>query len=80
MTVRVVGGVVHLEGNCRVEEAETLLLALQNTSAAVVEVSGLTRMHLALAQILIAQRPALRGVPSDPFLRGWLLPLLHSTD
>lgn len=80
MTVRVADGMIYLEGYCRVEEAEALLLALQEGHAEVVEVGEVTRMHLALAQILLAARPQLRGVPNDPFLRDWLLPLLHTAD
>jgi hypothetical protein len=78
VTVRIADGVIYLEDHCRVEEAETLLMALQEHREAIVDISRLTRIHLALAQILLAQRPQIRGAPSDPFLLDWLLPLLRS--
>jgi hypothetical protein len=78
--VRIVDGVLHLEDHCRVEEAETLLVSLQEQEVQIVDISRLTRLHLALAQILLAQRPQIRGTPSDPFLHNWLLPLLRPAD
>jgi hypothetical protein len=80
VTVRIADGVLYLEDHCRVEEAEALLVALQEQQAKIIDISRLARIHLALAQILFAQRPQIRGVPSDPFLRNWLLPLLRSAD
>lgn len=80
MTVRIEGNVIHLEGQCRVEEAEDLLVALQEGNDIVVDVRQLSRLHLSLAQILIAVRPTLCGAPTDPFLRDWLLPLMRTPE
>lgn len=77
MTVRIDQDVIHLEGHCRVEEAEALLIALQEGPGRIVDVGQLARLHLALMQILLAWSPELRGVPVDPFLRDRLLPIMH---
>lgn len=79
MTVRVADNVIHLEDHCRVEEAEALLQALQE-GAHTVDIGRLTRIHLAPVQILLAVGPAVRGIPSEPFLRDWLLPLFKPAD
>ncbi|MBO9601235.1 MAG: hypothetical protein J7496_01870 [Novosphingobium sp.] len=76
MTVRVADGVIFLEGACPVEDAEPLLLALQDCAAAQVDVSGLERMHLAVAQLLLAAGPAIAGAPEPAFLRDLLLPAI----
>lgn len=80
MTVRIDGDTIHLEGHCRIEEAETLLVALQEDGDRRVELGQLGRLHFALAQILLAIRPKVQGVPTDPFLRNWLLPLLSASE
>lgn len=77
MTVRVVDGIIFLEGAPAVEDAEPLLLALQAAPDAVVDIAGASRLHMAIVQLLLATRPAIRGVPTDPFLRDRLLPLLQ---
>lgn len=68
MTVSTCDGIVLLEGRCMVEDAEALLLALNNAPAAPVDVSAVTRMHMAVAQILLVGGARLRGTPQDPFL------------
>lgn len=76
MSVRVVDGVIHLAGSCPVEDAEPLLAALLD-GCAQVDLSGATRMHMAVAQLLVARRPAIAGVPPDPFIARHVLPLVE---
>ena len=68
MTVLVRDGMIVLEGRCQAEDAETLLLALQEQPGATVDVSGVKRVHLAVVQILFTFRPQLQGSPDVPFL------------
>jgi hypothetical protein len=76
MSVRLIDGMVRLEGECAVEDAEALLaLVLQNPSAPV-SLRDCTRLHLACAQVLLAARSPIGEAPLDPFLRDLLLPLL----
>jgi hypothetical protein len=75
MSVRVASGVVHLVGNCPVEDAEPLLVALLD-GCTDVDLGAASRLHMAVAQLLVARRPAIVGVPSDPFLARHLLPVL----
>ena len=77
MTVRVDEDIVHLEGACPVNDAEPLLAALQVIPAVIVDVSTVTRLHLAVVQLLMASRATIRGVPADPFLRDFVLPQLR---
>lgn len=75
MTVRCEGDTVWLEGVCRVEEAEVLAGRLA-AGVARVDLSRCTGLHAAVAQALLAWRPALAGAPEDPFLNEYLLPAL----
>ncbi|SDA31668.1 hypothetical protein [Sphingomonas sp. NFR15] len=73
MSVRVEAGVIHLEGRCLVEDAEPLLLALQDDADATVSLAGVTRLHMAVVQVLLAARPSLSGVPADLAVARFLL-------
>ncbi|QJU59368.1 hypothetical protein HL653_17830 [Sphingomonas sp. AP4-R1] len=77
MSIRIELGLVHLEGACPVGDAEPLLAALQSVPEVVVDLSTTTRLHLAVVQLLLVARPAVRGVPADPFLRDHILPKLR---
>lgn len=68
MTVRYESGVVVLEGRCLAEDAEELLLVLREKPSVEVDLHGVQRMHMAVAQVLLALRPRLRGTPAQPFL------------
>lgn len=63
MSVRVDADGVHLEGRCMVEDAEPLLLALQDHPGARVTVARATRLHMAVVQVLLAARAPLAGLP-----------------
>lgn len=76
MSVTVTGNVIALSGACLVEDAEPLLVALQADPRRSVDITGATRLHLAVVQLLLAARPTLTGVPDDPILRDRLLPML----
>lgn len=75
MTVHFDDGAIRIDGDCRVEDAEALLLLLQ-THAAPVDLSRCGRLHAAPFQVLLALRPAFIGTPGGAFVRDRLLPLL----
>lgn len=68
MSIRLTADAIHLEGRCMVEDAETLLVALQQNPEFAVDLSGLQRLHMAVAQVLLSIRPPMRGEASDIFL------------
>ncbi len=68
MSVRIADGVIWLDGRCLVEDAETLLLAIQQDSEAPVDIAGVQRLHLAVLQVLLVLKPKLRGTASNAFL------------
>ncbi|MBS0333309.1 MAG: hypothetical protein JSS35_11115 [Proteobacteria bacterium] len=74
MTVRLDGEVIHLEGDCHVEDAEVLLRRLQEAPGRGVDLSQCRRMHAALAQVLLSFRTPILAAPQDSFLRDRLLP------
>lgn len=74
MSVRLDQGVVRLEGECAVEHAETLLGLLQDNPTAAIDLHGCTRLHLAVAQVLLAARRPIAALPADPFLRDLFAP------
>ncbi|EWY38675.1 hypothetical protein N825_12750 [Skermanella stibiiresistens SB22] len=76
MTVRRLDGVVILEGDCPVDEAEPLLDALLAMPGAAVDWSGCVQLHTSLVQVLLAVRPVTRGVPEGDFLKKWIAPIL----
>jgi Ni,Fe-hydrogenase maturation factor len=63
-----------------VEEAEGLLDWLQKTKAAKVDLSGLTHLHTANLQVLMAAKPEICGWPEDIELRAWLEAALKSRE
>jgi hypothetical protein len=77
MTVRIDADAIHLIGRCAAEDADTLLVALQEAPGRTVDLGAAQRLHLAVAQVLLAGRPPVRGVPSSDFLARYLLNLLQ---
>ena len=76
MTVRLADGVVVLEGDCPVDEAEVLLELLLANPDAPVDWTACGQLHTAVIQVLLTARPAVRGDPECPFLRRWIAPLI----
>jgi hypothetical protein len=77
MTVRrAEDGTIRLEGDCPVEEAETLLGLLLAHPEAPVDWRLCRSAHGAVAQVLLALGRPVLGEPEDPFLRRWIAPLL----
>lgn len=76
MSVRVEGDTVHLAGRCLAEDAEALLVALQE-GAQIVDLAKVQRMHLAVAQVLLSARPAVQGSPDNAFLARYFVNLLQ---
>ncbi|GAA0741421.1 hypothetical protein CA233_05880 [Sphingomonas sp. ABOLD] len=77
MTVRVDADAIYLVGRCPAEDADTLLVALQEAPDRTVDLGAAQRLHLAVAQVLLAARPPVCGVPSSDFLARYLLNLLQ---
>ena len=80
MTVVLEGGVIRLHGDCRVEEAETLLQLLQADAGRAVDVSACRHLHGAVVQVLLELSPPIQGAPDDPFVRDMLLPNLRPNE
>ena len=76
MSVRAEGAVIRIEGEARVEDAETLLALLRAASGRSVDLANAGPLHAAVVQVLLALRPPLSAPPLDPFTARWLLPLL----
>lgn len=77
MTVRIDSDAIHLIGRCAAEDADTLLVALQEAPSRTVDLCAAQRLHLAVAQVLLAARPPVRGMPASDFLARYLLNLLQ---
>jgi len=77
MSVRFEDGVIILEGDCQVDEAEQLLELLLAEPAAAVDWSGCVQLHTALLQVLLAIRPVVVGSPESQFFRRWIAPLVR---
>ena len=77
MSVEVDNDVVRLSGRCLAEDAEALLVALQEGPERTVDLAGVTRLHLAVVQVLLAARRPVAGVPEQGFAARHLLNLLQ---
>jgi hypothetical protein len=64
-------GVIVLDGECPVEDAETLLQLLQAQPGGPVDGSACTRMHTAVLQVLMAAAAPMRGECGDTFVARW---------
>jgi hypothetical protein len=79
MTVRLSDRVIVLEGDCPVDEAEALLDLLLANPNAPVDWTACGQLHSSLVQVLLAARPAILGVPENPFLRTWIVPMVQDS-
>lgn len=68
MTIRLEAETIFLEGRCAAEDAETLLVALQENPGIGVDASGLLKLHLAVAQVLLATKPRVVAAPTHEIL------------
>lgn len=76
MSLRLDGDVIHLEGVCRVEDAEALVRLLESSQSVKLDVSGCQGMHAAIAQTILAYRRPIIGQPTEGFLGDHLVPAL----
>jgi hypothetical protein len=77
MTVRSDGDIIHLEGVCGVEEAETLAILFDENRPWEVDLSGCRHLHGAVIQALLTFRPKVRGeAAQDVFLKEFIHPAL----
>ena len=76
MTLRQTEGVIILEGDCGVEEAETLLSALLTAPGAEIDWSKCGSLHTAVVQLILASNAPVRGTCGDPSLSRWVNPLV----
>jgi hypothetical protein len=77
MSVRLDSGIIILEGDCPVDEAESLLELLLANPGASVDWSACGQLHTAVVQVLLAARPPMEGEPGTPFLRRWIAPIVN---
>ncbi len=78
MPLRSEGEVLHLQAECGVEEALSLLEHLAAAAPPGVDLRTCTHLHTALVQVLAACRPRVVRMPEDAFLARWLMPLLQA--
>lgn len=77
MSVTVEADRIRLSGRCLAEDAETLLVALQEHPGLRVDIGGAQKLHLAVVQVLLAARPEIVGVPDNAFLAAHVVDLLQ---
>ena len=65
-----------LRGDCPIEDAEPLLVILQNHADHPVDMEDATNVHAAVLQILLAFKRDLIGGSRDSFLQEWIVPVL----
>lgn len=76
MSVVLTDNCIAIIGDCGVEDAETLLALCQSNIETPVDVSGAGAVHTALWQVMMVVSSPVVGVPADPFVRSWIMPML----
>jgi hypothetical protein len=76
MTVRLDGDVIHFEGHCRVEDAETLVALLQTSEDVGLDLATCESLHAAVVQTILAFGRPVVGQPADGFIASLLTPAL----
>lgn len=76
MSVAVEADRIRLIGRCPAEDAEALLVALQDHPALGVDIAGAGKLHLAVLQVLLAAGRGVTGVPDYPDLAKHIAHLL----
>ena len=76
--IRIDGTIVHLEGACPVEEAETLLEALQGGEMTGLHLGACQSLHTAVFQLVRACGLPVVAAPADPVIAK-LLPAPSGT-
>lgn len=77
MSVRLADGVIVLEGDCPVDEAEALLDLLLANPNAPVDWTACDQLHTSVIQVLLAAGRSIRGEPENTFIRRWIVPHIH---
>ena len=76
MSVLLEEGKIRLRGSCPAEDAEPLLVLLQDNPDCPVDIDDATNLHAAVLQLLLAFGRELIGNPRDSFLQKWNVPVL----
>ena len=76
MSVVLANNCIAIVGDCGVEDAETLLALCQGNRQTPVDVSGAGAVHTALWQVLMVVASPVVGLPTDAFVRRWIMPML----
>lgn len=78
MTVRLKeGSVIELSGVCGIDDAEALQRSLLAAPDSTVRWETCEHLHTAVLQVLLAAKAGASDVPSNPFLREHVAPLLR---
>ena len=78
MSIRLDGDILRLEGDCGVEDAETLVGLVHASGAARADLGLCRHLHSAVAQALLAFRLPVEGASGNPFLRDWVIPAIET--
>lgn len=79
MTVRLSDRAIPFQDDDPVDEAEALLDLLLANPNAPVDWTACRQLHSSLVQVLLAARPAMRGVPESSFLQRWIVPIVQGS-
>jgi hypothetical protein len=67
MPIKVTKKQISLQGHCTVEEAEDVFSWLQKHEHGALHLEGLTHLHAAVLQTLMASQRAIHRLPTDEF-------------
>ncbi|PVM82931.1 hypothetical protein [Caulobacter endophyticus] len=76
MSLRLDGDVIRFEGQCRVEDTETLVALLHKAPEAKLDLAACQGMHAAVVQAMLAFGRPVVAWPTEGFLKDHLAPAL----
>jgi hypothetical protein len=76
MSLRLDGDIIHFEGHCRVEDAETLAALLLKSGDVGLDLTACESLHAAVVQAILAFGRPVVGQPADGFIGSHLAPAL----
>lgn len=71
-------GIVVIQGDCTLDEAETLAELLSARPGGIVDWTACKHLHTAPMQVLLRIRPRTRGTCGDALVARWLAPFLSA--
>ncbi len=76
MTIRLETDSIVMEGDCGVDDVESLLVLMDERPDLDLDIDRAEALHTAIWQLMMLRKPVVRGRPRNGFIRDHLLPAI----